>query len=216
MNKIKVLIADDHPIFRKGLVEVISLEPGFQLVSEAPDGVTALNMINLYKPDVAVLDINMPGKTGFEIVKELNSEKINVKIIFLTMHNEEDILNRAIDLGVMGYVLKDSAMEDLIEAIHSVASGKRYVSPFVSEYLINRSSLLKIDGRQKSAIEKLTPAEKQILQLIAEEKTSKEIADLLFISIRTVDNHRMNICNKLSIHGANALLKFALENKRHF
>lgn len=215
MNKIKVLIADDHPIFRKGLVEVISLEPGFQIVSEAPDGVTALNMINLYKPDVAVLDINMPGKTGFEIVKELNSEKINVKIIFLTMHNEEDILNRAIDLGVMGYVLKDSAMEDLIEAIHSVASGKRYVSPFVSEYLINRSSVLKIEERQKSAIEKLTPAEKQILQLIAEQKTSKEIADLLFISIRTVDNHRMNICNKLSIHGANALLKFALENKSH-
>ena len=216
MNKIKVLIADDHPIFRKGLAEVISSEPGFQLVSEAPDGVTALNMINLYKPDVAVLDINMPGKTGFEIVKELNSEKINVKIIFLTMHNEEDILNRAIDLGVMGYVLKDSAMEDLVEAIHSVASGKHYVSPFVSEYLIKRSSILKINKRQKSGIEKLTPAEKQILQLIAEQKTSKEIADLLFISTRTVDNHRMNICNKLSIHGANALLKFALENKRHF
>lgn len=216
MKKIKVLIADDHPIFRKGLVEVINAEPEFQLVNEAPDGDTALSMINLYKPDVTVLDIHMPGKTGFEIVKELKTKKLEAKIIFLTMHNEENIFNRAMDLGVMGYVLKENAMEDLIEAVYTVFLGKHYISSSISDFLVNRSSALKIDRRQRSAIEKLTPAEKQILKLIAEQKTSKEIADELFISIRTVDNHRMNICNKLSIHGSNALLKFALENKHLF
>ncbi len=212
MKKIKVLIADDHPIFRKGLVEVINSEPEFQLVNEAPDGDTALSMINLYKPDVTVLDIHMPGKTGFEIVKELKTEKLEAKIIFLTMHNEENIFNRAMDLGVMGYVLKENAMEDLIEAVYTVFSGKHYISSSISDYLLMRSN--PVSGRSTNKkIDLLTIQEINILKLIADKKTSREIADELFLSLRTVENHRQHICQKLELHGINTLLKFAIENK---
>lgn len=210
MKNIKIIIADDHPIFRKGLVEIISEEPGFSVLAEAPNGEAALNMINLYQPEVAVLDIHMPVKTGFEVVKTLRAEKINVNVIFLTMHKEDDIFNRAMDLGVRGYVLKDSAAEDLIEAIYAASDGKHYVSAAMSEYLLRRTQL-KTDVAE--LIEQLTSTEKNIVGLIALNYTSTTIAGELNISIRTVENHRSNICKKLNLKGSNALLKFALEHK---
>ncbi|MFA4923036.1 MAG: response regulator transcription factor [Ignavibacteriaceae bacterium] len=215
-NSINLIIADDHPIFRKGLIDLISAIPQFSICGEAENGNAAMDLILKQNPAIAILDINMPGMNGFDIAKKVKSLQLPVKIIFLTMYNEEELFNKAMDLGVKGYILKECAVKDILDCIHSVAEGKHYISPAISDYLVNRSSMLKINEGQKSAIERLTPSEKQILRLIAEEKTSKEIADLLFISIRTVDNHRMNICNKLSIHGSNALLKFALENKQLF
>ena len=215
-KKINILVADDHPIFRKGLVELISDVPQLFVCGEAEDGNSAIELIQLTKPSIAILDINMPGMNGFDVAKEVRSLKLPVFIIFLTMYNEEELFNKAMDLGVRGYILKECAAKDILDCILSVAKGKHYISPVISDYLVNRSMVMKITEERKSAIEKLTPMEKQILSLIAEDKTSKEIADKFFISIRTVDNHRMNICNKLSIHGSNALLKFALENKHHF
>jgi DNA-binding NarL/FixJ family response regulator len=215
-NNIEIIIADDHPIYRKGLVELISAISQFSICGEAEDGNAAMELILKYNPAIAILDINMPGLNGFDIAKKVKSQQLPVKIIFLTMYNEEELFNKAMDLGVKGYILKECAVKDILDCIQSVAEGKHYISSVISDYLVNRSSLLKINEGQKLAIEKLTPTEKQILQLIAEEKTSKEIADKFFISIRTVDNHRMNICNKLSIHGSNSLLKYALENKNFF
>lgn len=215
-NKINIIIADDHPIFRRGLVELISVIPQFSICGEAEDGNAAMELIQKQNPKIAILDINMPGMNGFDIAKKVKAQKLPVNIIFLTMYNEEELFNKAMDLGVKGYILKECAAKDILDCVQSVAEGKHYISPVISDYLVNRSLVLKINENQKSAIEKLTPMEKQILKLIAEDKTSKEIADKFFISIRTVDNHRMNICNKLSIHGSNALLKFALENKHLF
>lgn len=215
-NNPKLIIADDHPIFRKGLVDLITSTTRFSICGEAENGNTAFELIKKLTPDIAILDINMPGMNGFDIAKKVKYEEIKVNIIFLTMYNEEELFNKAMDLGVKGYILKECAVKDILDCIQSVADGKYYISPVISDYLVNRSTVLKIDEQQKSAIEKLTPTEKQILKFIAEDKTSKEIADRLFISVRTVENHRMNICNKLSIHGSNALLKFSLENKHLF
>lgn len=215
-NAPKLIIADDHPIFRKGLVDLITSTTRFSICGEAENGNTAFELIKKLTPDIAILDINMPGMNGFDIAKKVKSEEMTVNIIFLTMYNEEELFNKAMDLGVKGYILKECAVKDILDCIQSVADGKYYISPVISDYLVNRSTVLKIDEKQKSAIEKLTPTEKQILKFIAEDKTSKEIADRLFISVRTVENHRMNICNKLSIHGSNALLKFSLENKHLF
>lgn len=215
-KKINIIIADDHPIFRKGLVELISNVPQLSICGEAENGNYALELIQKEKPSVAILDINMPELNGFEVAKNVKAQGLPVYLIFLTMYNEEELFNKAMDLGIRGYILKECAVKDILDCILSVAEGKYYISPVISDYLVNRSSMLKINEEQKSGLEKLTPTERQILKLIAENKTSKEIAARFFISTRTIDNHRMNICNKLSIHGSNALLKFALENKHLF
>ena len=211
MNKIiKLVIADDHPVFLKGLIDVIREDNSLDVLSYASDGEQALNQILASRPDVAILDINMPGLNGFEVVKKLGDNNSTTKIIFLTMHKEEDIFNKALDIGVMGYILKENASEDIMECIKTVAETKHYISPIISDYLINRTSYT---SAKKNNIEKLTCMEKNILKQISNKKTSKEIAETLFISIRTVENHRMNICNKLELHGCSSLLLFAVENK---
>lgn len=215
-NLTKLIIADDHPLFRKGLVDLISTTSQFSICGEADNGLEAIDLILKKVPDIAILDINMPGMNGFDVAQKAKSEHLAVDIIILTMYDEEELFNKAMDLGVKGYLLKECAVKDILDCIISVSEGKHYISPVISDYLVNRSSILNVNANQRSAIEKLTLTERQILQQIAENKTSKEIADKFFISIRTVDNHRMNICNKLSIHGSNALLKFALENKHLF
>ena len=211
-TKIRVVIADDHPIFRKGLREVIEDDPGLLVVGEAEDGAAAFDRLQMLKPDVAVLDIGMPKKDGFTLAREVRASDLPVSIIFLTMYKEEDALNRALDLGVKGYVLKDSAAADIVEGIKSVAAGRHYISPSISSYLVTRSArAAELEGG--AWLGSLTPAERRILNLIAEKKTSREIGSELFISPRTVDNHRASICLKLGLHGSNALLKFALEHK---
>lgn len=211
-SKIGIVIADDHPIFRKGLMDIITENSQFEILSEAVDGEQALSYLQSYKPDIAILDINMPKMTGFDVVRTLKDSVANVKIIFLTMHKEEDIFNRAMDLGVKGYVLKESATDDIIECLNTVARNQHYISPSISEYLFNRNK--KSNGVYENiGLVKLSPTEITILKFISEGKTSKEISDLLFISRKTVENHRVNICSKLSLHGVNALMKFAFENK---
>jgi DNA-binding NarL/FixJ family response regulator len=211
-TRIRVVIADDHPIFRKGLREVIEDDPDLLIVGEGENGAVAFELLKTLKPAVAVLDIGMPQKDGFTLAEEVRALELPVAIIFLTMYKEEDALNRALDLGVMGYVLKDSAAADIVRGIKSVAAGTHYISPAISSYLVTRSTQGP-EVASRSGIHLLTRTERIILKLIAEKKTSKEIGSELFVSPRTVDNHRANICLKLDLHGSNALLKFALENK---
>lgn len=214
-GKIRIVIADDHPIFRKGLIDIIKENSQFEILSEAVDGEQALSYLQSYKPDIAILDINMPKMTGFDVVRTLKDSVANLKIVFLTMHKEEDIFNRAMDLGVKGYVLKECAADDIIECLTTVAGNQHYISPSISEYLFNRNK--KSNGVYENiGLAKLSPTEITILKLISEGKTSKEIADLLFISRKTVENHRVNICSKLCLHGVNTLMKFAIENKHLF
>lgn len=212
-KKNKIVIADDHPVFRKGLIDIISEEDNFEITAEAENGMEALELIDIHQPDIAVLDINMPLMNGFEVAKELKKKQSKTKIIFLTMHKEEYILNKALDYHAKGYILKECAVDDIIDCINYVAQNKDYISPAISNLLLKRGRLL---SEAKGKLDKLTATERKILSLIAEERTSREIADQLYISIRTVENHRINICHKLDLHGVNSLLKFAIENKHLF
>ncbi len=212
-GRIKVLIVDDHPLFRNGLRAVIVASPRFELVGEAGDGEAALKFILEKKPDVAVLDVNLPGLTGLEVARKLQGKKISTRLIILTMHKEEDMINRALDFGVNGFVLKENAIEDILEAIVTVAKGGSYLSPSVSGFLIRRRHRAEALAAKKPGLDDLTKAERRILKLVADKKTSKEIAAELFISPRTVEAHRANISQKLELAGSHSLLQFALENR---
>ena len=213
MTDITILIADDHPIFRRGLRQIIELESGLNVVGEADDGEAAYEKIRQLGPDVIILDVNMPKVDGFELARMIRDRNLQVAVIFLTMYRDEEMFNEALDLGARGYVLKSSALTDIVDCVRAVASGQHYISPALSSFLLNRRDRSTSFARSKPSIRDLTPTELRILRLIAESKTSKEIAAELFISYRTVENHRANICQKLDLHGSNALVKFALEHK---
>lgn len=213
-KKINVIIADDHPLFRKGLKQIIENESCFEITGEAGNGEDALEMIGIKKPDIAVLDVSMPGKTGLEIVKTLNKSGNSVKIIFLTMHKEEFLFNEAMDQGVKGYVLKENASEDIIDCLKLVANDDYAISPVISNYLINRRQINNTNCKKNMhGIENLTASEKKILNLISKAKSTKEIAGELGISVKTVEVHRTHISQKLNLQGNLSLVKYALENK---
>jgi DNA-binding NarL/FixJ family response regulator len=212
-GEISVIIADDHPIFRQGLRQVIEADPRVIIVGEAADGEVALERLETLRPDVAVLDIDMPRRDGFALAQAVIDKGLSTQVIFLTMYKEEDLFDRAVDLGVKGYVLKDSAATEIVEAIRVVAAGKHFISPAISSYLINRNRRADALAKHVPGLNDLTTTERRILKLIAEEQTTRAIAGLLFISPRTVDTHRTNICRKLDLHGSLALIKFAIEHK---
>ncbi|HKQ73435.1 MAG TPA: response regulator transcription factor [Blastocatellia bacterium] len=212
-NEIRIVIVDDHPIVRQGLRQMIESDRALKIVAEAGDGQTALEQIQCLQPDLAVLDIDMPRMDGFAVAREIIGRKLPVEIIFLTIHRDEELFQAALDLGAKGYVLKDSAVTDIIAGIKAVASGRHYLSPALSPYLLKRRAQVDALNQRKPGINSLTPTERRILKLIAEEKTSKEIAEELFISPRTVETHRANITRKLDLRGSLALIKFAVTHR---
>jgi DNA-binding NarL/FixJ family response regulator len=210
---IKIIMADDHPIVRQGLRRMIETDSAISILAEADDGENALKLILQHQPDVAVLDIDMPKMDGFEVVRELKKTKPAPEIIFLTMHSEEEMFQAAMDLGVKGYILKDGAVNDIIAAIKSVAIGRPFISPALSALLLKRRRRIEDLEREQPGLHLLSPTEKRILKLIAEEKTSREIGEQLFISHRTVETHRANICRKLNLQGTLSLVRFAVAHK---
>ena len=212
-SDVSIIIADDHPIFRKGLRQILETDRCLRVVAEAEDGHAALAQIAELKPDVAVLDIDMPGADGFEIAGALREKDSPVAIIFLTMHTDEHIFNTAFDLGVKGYVLKDGAVTEIVKGVKAVAAGENYISPELATFLVRRGNRAAELRQKKPALALLTPTEQRVLKLIADYKTSPEIADELCISPRTVERHRANICQKLELKGSHALLKFATAHK---
>jgi DNA-binding NarL/FixJ family response regulator len=212
-DEITIIIADDHPIFRSGLRTLLESAPNFKVIGEAENGETALQMIASTKPDVAILDIDMPEKDGFEVAQTLFSKSIPVGVIFLTMHRDKKLFNAALNIDVKGFVLKDSAMADLINAVKVVSRGESFISPQLSTFLIERTRQSQTFVQNTPSINSLTPTEKKILSLIGDYLTSKEIAAKLFISVRTVEHHRSSISTKLDLKGSHALLKFALDHK---
>ncbi|MEW6130200.1 MAG: response regulator transcription factor [Acidobacteriota bacterium] len=212
-NEITILIADDHPIVRKGLRETIEEESKFMVLAEVKNGQEALEAIEKFAPQITILDVDMPVMNGFEAAREIKAKKLTTEIIFLTMHRDEDLFNEAIDLGAKGFVLKDSALSEIVECIKAVASKNHFTSHALTSFLINRSRRnLQLTEKQPS-IGDLTQTERRILKLIAENLTTREIGEQLFISPRTVEKHRSNICEKLDLHGSHALFKFALQHK---
>lgn len=212
-KEIRLIIADDHPVFRQGLREVMETEPGLKLLGEASDGHVALAMIQELKPDIAVLDMNMPEMKGLDVAREVQRQLLPVGIIFLTMYDDERIFNEALNLGAKGYLLKDSAISDIVTSIRTVAAGQHYISPSISNFLVKRAARGASLEQETPSLKDLTPTELRILKLIARNSSTREIAEQLFISHRTVENHRHNICQKLGLHGSNALVRFAIEHR---
>ena len=212
-SNIRIVLADDHPIVRRGLRLTIESDPNLQVVAEANDGHEALAHIQTHQPDIAVLDIDMPNLDGFDVARELQRLRLSVAIVFLTLHSEEDLFHEAMDLGARGFLLKESAVTEIVQGIKSVASGQYFVTPSLTGYLLHRRQRAQQLVEDLPHLASLTPAEQHILQLVAAYKSSKEIAEELFIHYRTVENHRTNICQKLGLSGHNALLKFALQHK---
>lgn len=210
---IKVIIVDDHPLVRSGLRHAIKTDSRLEVAGEAGDGPTALAMIQEKEPDVAMLDVNLPGLSGLEIARQLQHKKLRTRLIILTMHKDEETCNRALDFGAKGFVLKENAEEEVVQSILAVARGEHYLSPSISGYLVRRKRGADALAARKPGIEDLTKAERRVLALVAQNKTSRLIAAELFISERTVEAHRAHICAKLDLHGAHSLLQFALENR---
>lgn len=212
-DPISIIIADDHPIVRNGLRQVIESDARLNVVGEADDGEKAVALITELRPMIAVLDVDMPKLDGFGVARELQRSRIPVKIVFLTIHSEEDLFHAAMDFGASGYILKDSALFEIVNGIKSVVEGNYFVTPSLTSYLLQRRRRTLEFEQATPSIAILTPTERRVLQLIAEYRSSKEIAAELFIHYRTVDNHRNNISQKLGLQGRNSLLKFALEHK---
>ena len=210
---ISLFIADDHPIFRCGLRDAIEKTQQFTILGEAEDGEAAWKGIVDSKPEIALLDIDMPKCNGLELAEKILKEKLDVKVVILTSYKEESFFNHAMDLGVKGYVLKENAIHDLTNALESVSGGGIFLSPSISGYLLNRSQRLERREAEEVGLESLTPMELRVLRLVSENKTNKEIGELLFISPRTVNSHRTNISGKLQLRGSRALLMFALEHR---
>ena len=207
------MIVDDHPLFRQGLRQAIDGDSRFEVIGEAEDGQTALDRISQLRPEVAVLDVSLPGLNGLEVAAALRAKKSKVNLVILTMLKDEQAFNRALNLGIHGYVLKENAADEILNCIAAVSRNEAYVSPSLTDFLLRRRSRAESLASHKPGLDDLTVAEKRILKRVALGKTNKEIAGELFISPRTVETHRANICEKLELTGANRLLQFALENR---
>ena len=212
-GKIKVFLVDDHPVFRRGLREIIHADPRFEVVGECGDGDTALAEIPQAKPQVVILDVNLPRRSGLDVLRALRAAKPRVACLMLTMQAEESAFNAAMDAGAQGYLLKEDAMELVLLGLKTVAAGGVYLSPAISAWLVRRQQRASALKEEKTGLTALTATERRVLQLVAENKTNKEIGEELFISHRTVETHRSNICQKLELQGAHKLLQFAIVHR---
>lgn len=210
MDGYRIVIADDHVLFRQGIKKVLEEMDDIEIVGEANDGLELLNLLKKLTPHMVVLDISMPNLRGIEATHEIKVINPAIKVLILTMHKSKDYLYHAISAGAEGYVLKEDADTDLFSAIEKIRKGKTYISPILSEELTD--DLVQVcQGKHKIPSDPLTPREREVIKLVAEGKTNKEIAHLLFVSIRTVEKHRANIMRKAKLKSTPELVKYAIE-----
>lgn len=206
-NKIQILVADDHPIVRQGLRLTIESDDGLEIVCETGDGDETLAAARKFQPQIIILDIDIPKMDGFQVLEALRKEKIETKVIFLTVHREESFMRKALSLGGAGYVLKDCAVTDIVAAIRAVAEDLPYISPAMTKYFLKAKTV-----RGTDSLESLTPAERRVLRLVAQYKTTQEIAEILSVSPRTIESHRATITQKLGLRGSHSLMRYALQH----
>ena len=214
-DRIKILIADDHPIFRQGIIKIVEQDQSYEIVAQCGDGSEVIGKIKELNPAIAIIDISMPGMSGLEVLRVSQKERLTTEFIILTMYKDEEYFNEAMNLGVKGYILKDNAAKDLLNCLRAVSQGSHFICPELSNLLLERNAKMQSLLNKTPTLEDLTPSEKKILKLIGQNKTSKEIAEELYVSIRTVQNHRNNIAQKLELKGHHKLLQFAIENKAY-
>lgn len=205
-----ILLADDHNIVRQGLRALLQSEPHFRLVGEASDGIEAVRLAERLKPDVLITDLMMPGLTGLEVTRQVTKILPQIRVIILSMYTNDAYVLEALKNGALGYVLKDSQAADLIKAVKEVIAGNRYLSPPLSERALELY-LKKVESVPDDPYELLTNREREVLQLVAEGRTSAEIANRLFISPRTAEGHRANLMRKLGLQNNADLIRFALK-----
>jgi two-component system response regulator NreC len=210
MRKIRIVLADDHQLFRRGLRVLLEQQPDFTVVAEAKDGREAVAAVQSLKPDVLVVDIGMQNLNGIEAARQLTESDSDVAIVILSMHSDESYVLRALKAGAKGYLLKDSAEEDLIRAIHAVTGGKSFFSPAVSKVLLDDYMRKLQRSGAEDAYDLLTPREREILQLVVEGKSNKDVANMLNLSVYTVETHRSNIMEKLNVKGVPELVLYAV------
>jgi two-component system, NarL family, response regulator NreC len=210
MRKIRILLADDHQLMRSGVRLMLEREADLAVVGEASDGREAVSMAKTLKPEVVVMDIGMPNLNGIEAAHQMTQDNPQLAVVMVSMHSDESYVLRALKAGARGYLLKDSAEADLIKAVHAVGSGKSFFSPVVSKMLLDDYvRKLKRSGTE-DAYDLLTPREREILQLIAEGKSNKDIANLLDLSVYTIESHRSNLMEKLNVRGLPELILYAV------
>ncbi len=212
-DTLSIVIADDHPVFRTGLRQIIERDETLEVLGEAGDGIEALEVIRSLQPNITLLDLHMPKMGGLDVAATVQRERLPVSLLVLTMYDDEEMFNEAMEYGVRGYILKDSAALDIVNGIHAVAKGNYFISPDLSGNSVKTNHSVSADLEKRLHLDLLTPAEQRVMHCIAEGKKSTEIADTLNISIRTVERHRENICHKLDISGAYVLVRFALEHR---
>lgn len=216
MNKIRVLIADDHSMFRQGIKQILELEGDIVVVAQAANGDEAVRLAKEHKPDVVLMDINMPGTNGLQAISQLKQDKFTFKVIVLTIHQDREYLFKTLQMGSEGYVLKDAEPNVLVEAIRNVHRGQSYIQPNMTRELVKEFNRVTLHEKDKSEENSLTAREIEVLELIAEGMINKEIAKKLYISEKTVKNHVSNIFKKLNVSDRTQAAIYAFKHNLKF
>lgn len=214
MAPLRLLVADDHEVVRKGLCALLQAQPGWEIAAEASDGREAVEKAKKVKPDVTVLDIGMPYLNGLEAARQILKEVANTKVLILTMHDSDSLIREVLNAGARGYVLKTDAGSDLVNAVDAVRRNKTFFTPKVAQMVLD--GYLKRDTKVEDAetpSARLTPRQREIVQLLAEGKSSKEVAVALSLSVKTAETHRANIMRRLNCHSVSELVRYAIRNK---
>ncbi len=212
MKKIRVLLADDHRLFRVGLKSILERQPGIEVIGEAVDGLSALKLAEQLSPDVILLDISMPGLNGVDTLRSLTQQGSTAKVVILSMHSDRDYVAETIKAGARGYLLKDSALDELVAGIRAVAAGEIYLPGRIARILVDDYIAVSEVGKASSAVV-LSPREREVVQLLAEGNSTKETAAKLNISVKTVETHRKRLMEKLGIASVAELTRYAIREK---
>jgi two-component system response regulator NreC len=210
-KKIRVVVCDDHALFREGVKTILGSQPEFEVIGEAEDGREAVDLVIRLKPDVVLMDISMPVLKGFDAARRIKKEVPDVKLLILTVYDDEDLVARCLDAGASGYVLKDSPPTQLVYAIEAVSRGQQYMSPRVLTSVIRQ--FMAHPAEPKSSYDLLSDREREVLVLLAEGASLKDIARRLNLSVKTIDAHKYNLMRKLNLHDRSELIRYAIRKR---